>query len=85
VMQGAAEAALESILAEADLPGDLVVERVVTEGSAAKVLLSQIEGAEMLVVGTRGRGGLTGVLLGSVATQVVHHARVPTIVVPPGD
>jgi nucleotide-binding universal stress UspA family protein len=85
VMQGAAEVALETILAEADLPVDVVVERVVTEGSAAKVLLAEAQGAEMLVVGTRGRGGFTGLLLGSVATQVVHHTRVPTIVVPPED
>ena len=81
-MQSASEEALDSVLAEAEIPAGITVERVVREGSAAHVLLEEAEGATMLVVGARGHGGFTGLLLGSVATQCVNHARVPTAVIP---
>lgn len=81
-MQAAAEEALATVLAEAALPEGLEVERVVREGSAAHVLLDEAESAALLVVGARGHGGFTGLLLGSVATQCVNHARVPTAVIP---
>ena len=64
-----------------DAAGD-DVERVVERGGPAEVLLRAAEGADLLVVGSRGRGGFTGLLLGSVSQQVVHHARCPVVVVP---
>jgi nucleotide-binding universal stress UspA family protein len=54
-------------------------------GSAAKALLRVSEGAEMLVVGSRGRGGLASALLGSVSTACAHHATCPLVIVPPPD
>lgn len=81
-MQAAAEEALESVLAEFAVPAGVTVERVVREGSAAHVLLEEAADATLLVVGARGHGGFTGLLLGSVATQCVNHARVPTAVIP---
>jgi len=88
-MQSAAEEALDVILREAGLdsalPEGVELVRVVREGAPAGVLLdvSRDVGADLVVVGARGRGGFVGLLLGSVATQVVNHARVPTVVVPP--
>lgn len=50
-------------------------------GSAARVLLEEAAGADMLVVGSRGHGGFTGLLMGSVSQQVITHAGAPVVVV----
>jgi nucleotide-binding universal stress UspA family protein len=58
------------------------VERSVIEGAAATVLLDAATEAELLVVGTRGHGGFTGLLLGSVSQQCAHHSPCPVVIVP---
>jgi nucleotide-binding universal stress UspA family protein len=44
------------------------------------VLMAQREDADLLVVGSRGRGGLTGLLLGSISQQVAQHAPCPVVI-----
>ncbi|GAB4079203.1 universal stress protein [Modestobacter muralis] len=54
--------------------------RRVVEGHSAGVLLEAAVGAELLVVGSRGHGGFTGMLLGSVSENVVAHAPCAVVV-----
>ena len=58
------------------------VERRLVQGGAASALLDASKDADLLVVGARGVGGFLGLLLGSVTTQVMHHASCPVVVVP---
>lgn len=57
------------------------VARVVVEGAPAEELAALADGAEMLVLGSRGLGGFAGLLLGSVSQQCAHHARCPVVIV----
>ncbi len=61
-------------------PG-VAVRRQVSEGSARYALLEAAAGAQMLVVGARGRGGFAGMTLGSVSVAVVGYAVCPVGVV----
>ena len=57
------------------------LERVVEQGAAADVLVRAAEHADLLVVGSRGHGGFSGLLLGSVSQQCAQHALCAVVIV----
>ena len=61
---------------------DVKIERTFITGHPASRLLEAAKDADLLVVGTRGHGGFTGLLLGSTSQQVSHHAPCPVVIVP---
>jgi nucleotide-binding universal stress UspA family protein len=80
-----AEDLLEELLHElGETVGGVDVRRsVVEDRNPAEALIELSADADLLVVGSRGRGGFTSLLLGSVSHQVVLHARCPVVVIPP--
>jgi nucleotide-binding universal stress UspA family protein len=58
-------------------------EQLLIQGAAAPALVEAARGSSLLVVGSRGRGGFAGLVLGSVSQQVAHEATVPIVIIPP--
>lgn len=60
----------------------VTVSSALLEGSPPERLVLEAQPDDVLVVGSHGRGGFTGLLLGSVGQQCAHHARCPLVIVP---
>ena len=84
-MESAAKEGLDHILEGVEIPEGVRFEGVDREGSPARVLIEASEDADLVVVGTRGHGGFTGLLVGWVSQQVVSLAGCPVVVVPTDD
>ncbi|MFJ3408330.1 universal stress protein [Promicromonospora sp. NPDC090134] len=70
--------------ARADHP-DVRVERVVAPDGPTAALLDRAKDSRLVVVGSRGRGGFRGLLLGSTSQALIYHAPCPVAVVPPAE
>ena len=81
-----ANAILESALESLGQKPRIGVERRIVEGEAGEAIVAESKGADLVVVGSHGRSGLSAALLGSVSRHVVDHAVCPVVVVkaPPG-
>jgi nucleotide-binding universal stress UspA family protein len=82
-METAAATRLREVAAT--LPHDLSVTTVLRHGDPAEEILALLgeQPFDMLCMGARGRGRVTGALLGSVSTAVLHHSSVPVVVLHP--
>jgi nucleotide-binding universal stress UspA family protein len=88
-LQQAAEAlvkaAADTVGGTSATEAPIAVETFALEGRASRVLLDIAKDAALLVVGARGAGAFTRLMLGSTSTEVVHHAHLPVTVVPSDD
>jgi nucleotide-binding universal stress UspA family protein len=78
-----AQQTLDAAVEAADEAGSVPIERKLVAGAPAGALVEEAKGAALLVVCSRGRGGFTGLLLGSVSQQAAHHAPCPVVIIPP--
>ena len=85
LLEAASQALVDRTVAcaRAEAP-DIEIEGVLVRGSPVGALVEASETAALVVVGTRGHGRVTSLLLGSVAEGCVRHCRCPVVVVPPG-
>jgi nucleotide-binding universal stress UspA family protein len=79
-VQEAAERLVSKVVSEVVGDSDVTVEPVAIVGPPASVLVDAARDADMLVVGSRGHGGFTALLLGSVSQQLAHHAPCPLVI-----
>jgi nucleotide-binding universal stress UspA family protein len=79
--QDAAEIQAHALAAAADVLDGVAVETLIPEGQAAGVLVEASKKVNLLVVGSRGHGQFTGVLLGSVSEFCAAHSECPVVIV----
>lgn len=80
VRQQATEA-LAKAAAQAAADAEIEIEQEIGYGHPAQVLIEQSADADLLVVGSRGYGAFTGMMVGSVSIHCVTHAHCPVVVV----
>jgi nucleotide-binding universal stress UspA family protein len=82
-MEKQAERRLRKVAAS--LPQDVPVTTIVRHGDPAEEILGLVreQPVDVICMGARGRGRVTGALLGSVSSAVLHHSPVPVIVLHP--
>ena len=75
--------AIETVVEETPELGDVPVDVIALPGAPSRVLIEQSQGAELLVVGHRGRGGFRSAVLGSVGLHCALRSTCPATVVRP--
>ncbi|MEO6798051.1 MAG: universal stress protein [Candidatus Dormibacter sp.] len=69
--------------AKATVPADLSVQANLVEGHPTQVILEAVQSGahDLVAIGSRGRGGISALLLGSVSHSLIQHSPVPVLVV----
>lgn len=80
-----AQAETDEVMARLDEPRPASVTVKAVHGFIVDEILNAGKDADMIVVGSRGAGGFTRLMMGSVAAQVAQHAHCPVLIVPPED
>jgi nucleotide-binding universal stress UspA family protein len=80
--ENATQELVNQAVARRGAPPDAPVSVRALTGTPADELVNASEDADLLVVGARGAGGFARLVLGSVSTQVTHHALCPVVIVP---
>ena len=78
-----AQAETDKVLAGLDEPSPASVTVKAVHGFVIEEIINAGRDADMIVVGSRGAGGFTRLMMGSVASQVAQHAHCPVLIVPP--
>jgi nucleotide-binding universal stress UspA family protein len=81
----AAQAETDKVLASLDGPHLESVTVKAVHGFPVEELINAGKDADMIVLGSRGAGGFTRLMMGSTAGQVTQHAHCPVVIVPPED
>lgn len=81
-MRQAAQEVVQKAVDAAGAPGPASVTVRAVSGIAAQELVNASKDSDMIVVGQRGGGGFAKLMMGSVSSQVVHHADCPVVVIP---
>jgi nucleotide-binding universal stress UspA family protein len=81
--RAAAQAETDKVLAGLDEPRPESVTVKAVHGFPVEELINAGKDADLLVLGSRGVGGFTRLMMGSVAGQVAQHAHCPVLIVPP--
>jgi nucleotide-binding universal stress UspA family protein len=85
-MERVCKAFLEDAVAAVVTDRDVTITKLVAQGDVSGSLIEASRDAEMLVLGSRGRGGFAGLKLGSVSHECVQHAACPVVIIKrPGD
>jgi nucleotide-binding universal stress UspA family protein len=83
--QKAAQAEADQVLADLEGPRPESVTVKAVHGFPVEELVNAGRDADMIVLGSRGAGGFTRLLMGSTAGQVLQHADCPVLIVPPAE
>ena len=83
--QAAVKAEADKVLAALTGPHPKSVTVKAVHGFPVEELINASKDANMVVLGSRGAGGFTRLLMGSTAGQVVQHAHCPVVIIPPED
>jgi nucleotide-binding universal stress UspA family protein len=78
----AARKEVDTVIDQHAQPAPPQVNILAVTGSPAQELLTAARNADLLVVGSRGGGGFARLVMGSISSQVAHHAQCPVVIVP---